>query len=209
MPRRAIALLLVVLAALAIALLLRGRAPEAGGTAAGAASGTTATSSAASPAETRHDRRARDELRRKVLEAWTRAAAEAGATAVDEPGGGGAASSPTVLAARAYGENQELDGEYIQHVMREELFPLARQCYEQLLERQPDAGGRVTLSYSIVGDAQLGGYVDDASIDAGAPDAIQDPEMQTCMRESMNSISFAPPKTGGAVTVEYPIEFAP
>jgi hypothetical protein len=154
-----------------------------------------------------HDRHVRDELRRKILESWARAAREAGAS--EDPGSAGGSTATTVLAARAYGEDQKLDKEYIQHVMREELFPLARQCYEQLLERQPDAGGRVTLSYSIVGDAQLGGYVDDTSIDAGAPDDIQDPEMLTCMRESMNSVSFAPPKTGGAVTVDYPIELAP
>lgn len=206
-------LVVIVLAAFAIVLILRRPSESArvatgpsDGEPTGTASMASTTSSAASP-ETRHDRHARDELRRKILASWARAAQDAGTA--DDPALAAGSTATTVLAARAYGDDQRLDEEYIQHVMREDLFPLARQCFEQLLERQPDAGGRVTLSYSIVGDADLGGYVDDASIDAGAPDAIQDPEMQTCMRESMNSVSFAPPKTGGAVTVVYPIEFAP
>lgn len=214
MPRAKLVVpLLLVAAAVAGVLLLR-RSPENAGVASarpgaslpGPAS-TTSTTGSAAFGETRHDRHARDELRRKILESWARAAQEAGTA--DDPALAAGGTATTVLAARAYGEDQKLDKEYIQHVMREDLFPLARQCYEQFLERQPDAGGRVTLSYSIVGDADLGGYVDDTSIDAGAPDDIQDPEMQTCMRESMNSVSFAPPKTGGAVTVVYPIEFAP
>ena len=154
---------------------------------------------------TTHDRRVRDELRRRIIEGLLLPLDGGRAPAVAEA----SATAPAITPPRAYGENDPLDRQYIQHVVREELVPLARACYEQLLEREPDAGGRVSLHFGIVGDAKLGGYVDDASIDAGTPEDIQDPEMQTCMRESMMSIAFAPPAKGGAVTVDYPLVFSP
>ena len=155
--------------------------------------------------KTTHDRRIRDELQRRIIEALLRAPLDGGSTTAEDPTSGTAPVPPP----RAYGDNTELDHAYIQHVMREDLFPLAMQCYQQLLERQPDAGGKVVLHFGIVGDPHLGGYVDDATIDAGTPEDIQDPEMQTCIRESMLSVAFAPPAKGGAVTVEYPFEFSP
>ena len=155
-----------------------------------------------------HDRQTRDELRRRILAAWSTPAGYDAPTPRAE-GQGPAPSPPGVPPRDYYGDNNELDRAYIQHVMREDLFPLARQCFGQLLERKPDAGGKVLLHFGIVGDPQLGGYVDDTAIDAGTPEDIQDPEMQTCLRESMNSIAFAPPKKGGTVTVDYPIEFSP
>ncbi len=39
--------------------------------------------------------------------------------------------------------------------------------------------------------------------------SIDDSEMQTCVRESMMSVSFDAPPHDGEVTVVYPIEFAP
>ena len=153
--------------------------------------------------KTTHDRRIRDELQRRIIESLL-APLDGGPTPAEAPGSGPSTSPP-----RAYGNNTDLDRAYIQQVMREDLFPLARQCYDQLLERQPDAGGKISLHFGIVGDAHLGGYVDDATIDAGTPEDIQDPEMLTCIRESMLSVAFAPPTKGGAVTVDYPFEFSP
>ena len=37
---------------------------------------------------------------------------------------------------------------------------------------------------------------------------ITDPEFQTCVRESMMSVSFAAPPNDGEVTVVYPITFS-
>lgn len=155
---------------------------------------------------TTHDRRIRDELQRRIIESLLLGPLDGSAPTAAAAPAAGTAPPPQ---PRTYGDDRDLDRAYIQHVMREDLFPLAQQCYEQLLERQPDAGGKVMLHFGIVGDPHLGGYVDDATIDAGTPEDIQDPEMQTCIRESMLSIAFAPPDKSGAVTVDYPIEFSP
>jgi hypothetical protein len=63
------------------------------------------------------------------------------------------------------------------------------------------------LDFVIVGDAKVGGIVDQAAVDEKSD--IADPEFVTCVRESMLSMVFAPPANDGWVTVVYPILFAP
>jgi hypothetical protein len=40
--------------------------------------------------------------------------------------------------------------------VREQYIPAARSCYEELLGRQPSAGGKVVLEFAIVGDGDAG-----------------------------------------------------
>jgi hypothetical protein len=88
------------------------------------------------------------------------------------------------------------------------MFPLLHQCYEDTLRRHPTLGGRLVLTFSIVGDPAVGGIVEDA--DFAEESSIQDDEMRTCVRESLMTLTFDKPPTGGGyVTVKYPIEFAP
>lgn len=97
---------------------------------------------------------------------------------------------------------------YIQRRVREDLFPLARQCYDAQLAKNPTLAGRFIMHFRIVGDRRVGGVVDTAyADDAGT---LTDPEFSRCMTESMMSITFdAPPGKSGQVTVTYPIEFSP
>jgi outer membrane biosynthesis protein TonB len=99
------------------------------------------------------------------------------------------------------------DPAYIQSTFREDMFPLLRQCYESALARRPDLGGKLTLRFTIVGDGDVGGVVEDAEIHESS--TIQDEEMETCARESLMTLTFdKPPKGGGYVTVNYPIVFS-
>ena len=100
------------------------------------------------------------------------------------------------------------DPAYIQQVVREDMFPLLRQCYGDALRRQPTLGGRLVFTFTIVGDSSVGGVVEDA--DFADESDLKDDEMRTCTRESMMTLSFdKPPSGGGYVTVTYPVLFAP
>jgi hypothetical protein len=147
-------------------------------------------------------RRARDAMRREILEARRRhdaalAAAKAAAAAphpapaeppVDEPG--------------------YYEPSYIQQHVREDMFPLIKECYASALRQSPKLAGKLVLTFNIVGDPSVGGIVEDA--DFADESTIKDPEMSTCVRESMMTLTFdKPPSGGGSVKVTYPIAFSP
>ena len=100
-----------------------------------------------------------------------------------------------------------VDPKYIQSVVRDEYFPLAKQCYGSALERNPKLAGTIEMSFSILGDPKIGGVVDDVKLSKGT--TIDDNEMQTCLRESMMSVTFDAPPGSESVTVVYPITFSP
>jgi hypothetical protein len=97
--------------------------------------------------------------------------------------------------------------EYIRERVREDFFPLARECYEAALERQPKLAGKLIISFVIVGDEDVGGVVDSAELAEGS--TLADEELSTCMLESMLSLSFVAPSGGGSVSVTYPFELSP
>jgi hypothetical protein len=97
--------------------------------------------------------------------------------------------------------------EYIQSRVHEDLFPLAKACYGDALKRDPKLSGKLVLSFRILGDHKIGGVVDDAKLTDDT--TILDPELQTCVRESMMAVSFDAPPNDGEVSVVYPILFSP
>src|SRR6185436_3500755 len=100
-----------------------------------------------------------------------------------------------------------LPREYIQARIRQDFFPLAISCYESALARSPNLRGRIVVDFMIVGDAKVGGIVDQAEIDEKSD--IEDPEFRTCLRESMLSMVFEAPENDGWLTVTYPFVFEP
>lgn len=147
------------------------------------------------------DRQKRDELRRKILEAWAKG--EKGPEVAAEAKQGRFEEHPN---ADGWG----IEPKYIQASVREQMIPMARACYEDFLTRQPDAGGKVMLWFKIVGDEKLGGVVEeDDQHDAGiVSEWTGDKKMETCIRESLMTVTFPPPAKGGVVTVGYPIMFS-
>jgi hypothetical protein len=98
--------------------------------------------------------------------------------------------------------------DYIKRTVREQYFPVARDCYQELLERQPTAGGKIVLEFAVVSDGDAG-VVDRVAIREDK-DTIDDPEFQLCMRESMYTAVFEPPPPGvEETTVVYPIMLKP
>jgi hypothetical protein len=107
----------------------------------------------------------------------------------------------------AHAASTRLSREYIQARIRQDFFPLAISCYESALVRSPNLRGRIVVDFMIVGDAKVGGIVDQAEIDEQSD--IEDAEFRTCLRESMLSMVFEAPENDGWVTVTYPFVFAP
>ncbi len=96
---------------------------------------------------------------------------------------------------------------YIQERIREDFKPMAAKCYEELLSRTPDAGGKAVMEFTIVADEKLGGIVEDTVLGDGG--TLVDPSFATCMRESLSTVAFAAPPKGGKTTVHYPFLFSP
>lgn len=149
-------------------------------------------------AQTIHDRRVRDELRKRILAGWA---------AEGEPEVATAAKQGRFVPAPEGPDGGRMDPAYIQEVVRGEFFPMAKKCYEELLTRDKKAKGRMEMSFTIVADEKQGGILEDVVADHG-DGGLADEKMTTCMRESMSSIAFRPPAHGGVVTVVYPITFS-
>jgi RNA polymerase sigma factor (sigma-70 family) len=197
------AVTVVALAALAVGWRARPAPPAAKAPRAALAAGEAPVAAAPAPIASARSRQARDEMRGQILEALRRRDAGAGIAPAQAPTAARPAASPAAEPPRGHYEVS-----YIREHFREDMFPLLHQCYEDTLRRHPTLGGRLVLTFSIVGDPAVGGIVEDA--DFAEESSIQDDEMRTCVRESLMTLTFDKPPTGGGyVTVKYPIEFAP
>jgi hypothetical protein len=146
-------------------------------------------------AGTAFDRQRRDEMQNRIMPASARRDVER------DPHTG------LVVPAGSNGPSHNLSREYLEQRIREDFYPMGLGCYVGALARKPDLRGQVVVDFMIVGDAKVGGIVDQAEINARSD--IDDEEMRTCIRESMLSMVFAPPDGNGWVTVTYPFVFSP
>jgi hypothetical protein len=108
------------------------------------------------------------------------------------------------------GENQADKplGKYVDKLVKEQFFPVAKSCYEELLSRDPVAAGTLVLNVTVVGDSRVGGVVNDVEIDASS--TLVDREFRLCMRESMFGTFFdAPPEGEREFTFTYPLDLSP
>jgi hypothetical protein len=152
-------------------------------------------------------RRAHDAMREQIVEALRRR------TAAEQAKAPAATAATATARADAAAVEEELpvghyDPAYIRANMHEDMFPLIQQCYGNALRRRPALAGNLVLRFSIVGDASVGGVIEDA--DFADESDIQDDEMRTCVRESLMTLTLdKPPEGGGKVTVTYPFAFSP
>ncbi len=160
------------------------------------------------------DRARADRMREQLHALFAQAApvAEAGSrgTSLAEPLADALAPRPafaTMPQVKDDAGQDVIDHEYLHSVVVEQYFPLAKKCYGDALEKNPKLAGRLEMSFSILGDPRIGGVVDKLELTDGT--TITDPEVQTCLRESMLSVTFAAPPSGGEVTVVFPVDFSP
>ncbi|HYJ08142.1 MAG TPA: AgmX/PglI C-terminal domain-containing protein [Polyangiaceae bacterium] len=138
----------------------------------------------------------REQVREKLHAAFAPGIERDPHTGLTLPSGAGAAAGTSNLSAT-----------YLQQRIRDDFYPLAVACYEAALVQEPKLRGKIVIDFMIVGDVSVGGIVDQAKIN-GATD-IQNPELRECMLQSMLSMVFEPPESGGWVTVTYPFELSP
>lgn len=98
-----------------------------------------------------------------------------------------------------------LSKEYIRDTVAEDVVPLVRECYDNLLEKDPEIAGRMVMQFAIMGDESVGGIVDE--MEFAEESEIQDEDFRECVSESMMSTVFEPPEEGGKVIVKYPFVF--
>ncbi len=95
----------------------------------------------------------------------------------------------------------------IQEIVSEKFIGPARECYDRVLADDPGFHGKVSLQFTILGEDELGGVVDEVTLaDETDVNAIS---FTDCLREAMYEIRFDSPEGGGVVTVTYPFNFAP
>jgi hypothetical protein len=118
------------------------------------------------------------------------------------------AGFPTIpVLTDADGGSDRIDPSYIRQRVHEDLLPLAKDCYASALKRDPKMAGKLVVHFRIIGDRKVGGVVDETKLLDGT--TLTDPEMQTCVQESMMSVSFDAPPGDREVTVTYPLDFSP
>ncbi len=99
-------------------------------------------------------------------------------------------------------------GKYIQATVRAQFLPMAKDCYEELLTRVPDAGGKLVLQVTVGGDVSVGGVVESAKL--GDRSTLHDDEIVTCFTESMMALVFdAPPEGHDQIDFTYPFVLSP
>jgi hypothetical protein len=142
------------------------------------------------------NRMARDLERERIWAALNRKHALA-------PAAPGSAAPSKLEAARL----PDLDPVYIREAIREQLVPVAVDCYNSALQDDPKLGGTLIMNFTIVGAEDVGGVVEDASIDDES--TLDSPFVSECLRESLIAVDFEPPPNGGRVEVSYPLTFEP
>lgn len=104
-----------------------------------------------------------------------------------------------------FGPPPPLPREYIVDAIRGQFIARARDCYNVLLQENPESGGKVVVSFTVIADEEIGGVVDEVQLAEGTE--MTDVAFTDCLRASMYEVLFDPPSDGGSVTVTYPLTF--
>ena len=95
----------------------------------------------------------------------------------------------------------DLDADSVRSTVRAHLIEV-RYCYQQALRRDPKAGGRVAIQFTISAD----GKVRESAV---AESTLRDPEGADCIARSFRRWVFPRPEGGGSVDVTYPFALDP
>ncbi len=71
---------------------------------------------------------------------------------------------------------------------------MSRDCYTAATMRLPGLEGKIDFQAVVVGDAAMGGVVE--SVTRGGDSTIDDPQLAACLRETILSLQFPPPRGG-------------
>ncbi|MFO7565734.1 MAG: hypothetical protein R6X02_24035 [Enhygromyxa sp.] len=98
-----------------------------------------------------------------------------------------------------------LPEEYVAGIVREQLIPLARACYEDIAPRGTEGG--MTVGVVVLGDAEIGGVIERVDITDADPSIEGD--MTECIRQAAYDLEFDPPEEGqGAQEFQMSLRFS-
>ncbi len=158
----------------------------------------------APPLDRQRADRMREQIRALLAETGTPLAASSASESRPAPS---AVAFPTMPLIPDDAGGTKVDPKYIQDRIRSDLFPLAKECYTTALEKNPKLEGKLSVYFRVIGDHKVGGVVDEVKLLGDT--TLDNPGMQTCVKESMMAVSFDAPPEDGALTVVYPILFSP
>ena len=141
------------------------------------------------------DKAKRDAMREAIYRAW-------GMTPPDER------TDPSTWPQHPTNGGADFGSEYVRQRIREDYFPLALQCYQRGLTKNPQLAGKIVASFRIVGSKNTGGLIDWVDL-VDEETTLDDPDVNECLKQSLYSVTFDAPPNDGVVTVKYPIQFAP
>lgn len=98
-----------------------------------------------------------------------------------------------------------LDAQYIRDAVRE-VRPLLAECYERTLEEQPELEGTMIVEFTIEGEPDVGGVVENTTI--ADTSTLSHPSLDECVRETMYTLQLPAPDGSGSVQVRYPFHFS-
>ena len=126
----------------------------------------------------------------------------------DRHGGGGSGSPGGDSASDEDEEPRgKLSKEYIRETIHEAI-PMIKECYDLALEENPKLSGRLDVHFTISGEPDVGGLVDESDVVAEEGLAFNE-TLEDCVRETVYTLEFPPPEGGGVVKVRYPLRFRP
>lgn len=116
-------------------------------------------------------------------------------------GAGGHGRANVNIAADAPGVSGGLTAQEIMAVIRAHLNEI-RHCYEQLLQRSPNASGKIAVEFVVA----LAGNVSSVKV---TESSLNDSVMRGCVTGKIQRWDFPKPRGGSPVTVNYPFVFNP
>ena len=164
----------------------------------------------------RTSRAEREALRQRILEAMEergraaepRAGAAEDAAAAEARRRKSGAAGPVEEGATPAGlVDRSGNHGYLLKVMNEDLMPLVDECYALARAGKPDLEGALVLDVEILSDEELGGVVE--SIEPGRANALTDPTLDECVRESLLSVTLPRPPTGGRDAISLDLRLEP
>ena len=122
-----------------------------------------------------------------------------GVAGIYRPGGAGLQLHGDAVDVQ--GVRGDLDAERVRGTVRAHINEV-RYCHQQALRRDPKAGGRVAIQFTISADGKV-------RQSAVAESTLRDPADAECIAKAFRRWLFPRPEGGGSVEVTYPFVLDP
>ena len=157
----------------------------------------------------RVDAKQREAYLRRIADGVARHRAGGSKDPPKTPGEAGAPNPADEAPGEAHAIKDRSNGELsdLMDAVSKDLMPLADECYEAAVERDPSIAGMIDINLEVVGDEEVGGIVE--SFELGDENEIRDEQMIECIRETTLSTLFPAPEDSGRRGARLTLRFEP